>query len=102
ALAGGRAVVLDAVFLRPDEREAVEALARRAGVRFDGFWLAASRDVAAARIAARVADASDATAAVLDAQLARDAGRVAWIALDADVGAAAVAAAARAALGRRG
>jgi predicted kinase len=102
ALAAGRSAVLDAVFLREDERESAAALARRAGARFDGLWLELPRDLAAARIRERRSDVSDATVDVLDAQLAREAGPVAWPALDAGSGAEAVAEAARAALGRRG
>ena len=77
-LAAGRAVVLDAVFLRPEERAAAEDLARRAGVPFDGVWLQASPQVMAARIEARVGDASDAHRRVLDEQLARDPGPITW------------------------
>jgi predicted kinase len=95
-------VVLDAVFLRDAERAEAEAVARRAGSRFDGLWLEAPRDLAATRIRARRSDVSDATVDVLDAQLARESGPVAWTALDAGVGAEAVAEAAHAALGRRG
>ena len=102
ALAAGRSAVLDAVFLREDERESAAALARRAGARFDGLWLELPRDLAAARIRGRRSDVSDATVGVLDAQLAREAGAVAWPTLDAGRGAEAVAEAARAALGRRG
>lgn len=77
-LTAGRAVVLDAVFLRPEEREAAEHLARTAGVPFDGVWLQASPQVMAARIEARAGDASDADRRVLDDQLARDPGPITW------------------------
>jgi len=70
-LRAGRGVVLDAVFQRPEERAAAAAVASVIGCRFDGIWLTADRATAAARIAARRGDASDATGAVLDAQLAR-------------------------------
>ncbi|HVY34536.1 MAG TPA: AAA family ATPase [Caulobacteraceae bacterium] len=78
ALTAGRAVVLDAVFLRPEERQAAEDLARRAGVPFDGVWVQASPEVMAARIEARIGDASDADRRVLDEQLARDPGPITW------------------------
>ena len=81
ALRAGHAVIADAAFLRPLERDAIEAAA--AGARFDGIWLAAPRAVLEARIAARTGDASDADAAVLAAAAARDAGPVAWQVLDA-------------------
>jgi len=83
-LRAGRSVVLDAVFQREEERDAAAAIARDAGCRFDGLWLEADRETAAARIAQRRDDASDATAGVLDQQLARDAGAPArWRAVDA-------------------
>jgi predicted kinase len=78
ALNAGQAVVLDAVFLRPRERASAEALARGAGVSFSGYWLDAPAEVMAQRIAARVADASDADQAVLEAQLGRDPGEIDW------------------------
>ncbi len=83
ALRSGHAVIADAAFLRPEERAAIEAAARAAGVRFDGVWLTAPRAVLEARIAARTGDASDADAAVLQAAAARDAGAVTWRVLDA-------------------
>ncbi len=77
-LAAGRAVVLDAVFLRPEEREAAEGVAREAGVAFEGLWLQAPLEVMAQRLAARTGDASDADAAVLEDQLKRDPGAIGW------------------------
>lgn len=70
ALAAGRAVLLDAAFLRQDERAAAAALARQAGVPFAGEWLVASPEVLRARVAARTGDASDAGPDVLERQLA--------------------------------
>ena len=79
-----RGVVLDAVFRRPEERAAAAAVAAAAGCRFDGLWLEAARGVAAERIASRRDDASDATIAVLDRQLAQDPGPVdGWRTVDA-------------------
>jgi len=84
ALMARAAVVLDAVFGRPEERAAAAAVAAAAGCRFDGMWLEAGRDVAATRIAGRRGDASDATVAVLDIQLARDPGALGdWHRIDA-------------------
>ena len=99
-LAAGRAVVLDAVFLRPDERAAAAALARRLGLRFDGLWLEAPREVAASRIASRSGDASDATASVLARQLEAAAPVTDWTTIAATGDPGAVAEAARAAVGR--
>ncbi|HWT09327.1 MAG TPA: AAA family ATPase, partial [Roseomonas sp.] len=87
ALAGGQAVVLDAVFLDPAQRAAAETVARDAGIPFDGLWLEAPIDVLRARIAGRSGDASDATEAVLLRAAAVDPGPVTWHRLVADQGA---------------
>ena len=78
ALAAGHAVVLDAVYARPEERAAVEALGREAGVGFTGLWLEAEPAVLKARVGARRGDASDATAAVVERQLSYDLGAISW------------------------
>jgi len=82
ALRQGHAAIVDGVFLRPEERDAVETLAREEGVPFQGFWLEADTDVAARRIAGRRENASDATGAVLEAQQALDPGPIAWTRVD--------------------
>ena len=82
-LAVGHAVVLDAVFLSPEERAAAKALAAELGAPFAGFWLQGQPDQLRERLAARSGDASDAVPAVLDEQLARDPGRIDWEKLDA-------------------
>jgi predicted kinase len=78
ALRFGHAVIADAVFARPAQRDAIEAVARRVGVPFDGIWLDAAPDVLRARVEARRNDASDATVAVLDQQLAYRLGAIGW------------------------
>ena len=78
ALHDGQSVIADAVFLRPDERLAIAAVARRAGAAFAGFWLTTSEMVLAQRLASRHGDASDADAAVLRFQLAQDPGVIDW------------------------
>jgi hypothetical protein len=77
-LQAGRPVVLDAVFLKPEERGAAEALARDLGVAFQGVWMETPEQVMRERIAARSGDASDADAAVLETQLTRDPGEIGW------------------------
>jgi predicted kinase len=74
----GRAVVLDAAFLEPERRAGAEALAQGLGVRFDGVWLEVEPATLRDRIALRRGDASDADLKVLEAQLERDTGPIAW------------------------
>ncbi|HEY1427246.1 MAG TPA: AAA family ATPase, partial [Caulobacteraceae bacterium] len=83
ALAAGRSVVLDAVFLLPGERAAAQALAGDAFVPFQGVWLEGEPGELRRRLAARTGDASDANAAVLAEQLTRDPGPIDWLRLDA-------------------
>jgi predicted kinase len=78
ALRGGQSVVLDAVFAKPEERKAAEALAQKVGVPFDGLWLDVPKDVAQQRVAARKGDASDATPAVIERQFGYDLGEITW------------------------
>lgn len=82
-LAAGRSVVLDAVFLRPEERTAAQELAVHCGVPFNGVWLEAPGEVLRERVAARTGDASDADVRVLESQLARDPGPISWKVVDA-------------------
>lgn len=82
-LKAGRAVVLDAVFLKPEERSRAAALANRLGAPFEGVWLDAPPDVLRGRVRGRSGDASDADVATLESQLGRDPGAIAWRRLDA-------------------
>ncbi|WP_425066440.1 AAA family ATPase [Reyranella sp.] len=77
-LRAGHSVVLDAVFARPEERAAAEALARTVGVPFRGIWLDVPKDVAQQRVTDRKGDASDATATVVERQFAYDLGHIDW------------------------
>lgn len=99
ALAAGYSVVIDAVSARPDERSAIAALARRAGVPFTGIWLEAPQALLEARVEARREDVSDATADVVRKQLRYDTGPIEWVRIDASPAPEAVVAAARRALG---
>ncbi|HLR78255.1 MAG TPA: AAA family ATPase [Burkholderiaceae bacterium] len=83
-LATGHAVIADAVFSKIDERQAIEACASRHDVPFAGVWLEANADTLIERVDARVNDPSDATADVVQQQLARDPGPVDWIRISAD------------------
>ena len=89
-LEAGRAVVVDAVFLRAEERRRIEAVASEAGARFHGVWLEAPADILRQRIAGRRNDASDADARVLDLQLAEDPGPIVWLRRASDTSAEAV------------
>jgi predicted kinase len=95
ALAGRHPVILDATFMDPGLRAAVQAQARAAGVGFVGLWLAAPMAVLEQRVGARVGDASDADVAVLRAAAARDPGPGQWRAIDATDAAVALAAVAK-------
>ncbi len=94
----GYAVVADAVFDRPHLAVAVERCAHDAGAAFAGFWLSGARDRLAARISARRDDPSDATVAVLDAQMLVGRQPSGWRPLDASMPIGRVSALAEAAL----
>jgi uncharacterized protein len=81
-LRGGFAAVVDATFLRANDREAIEAVARAAAVPFVGLWLTAPTQMMLERLQARESDASDADAEVLRSQRAQDIGAIAWRRLD--------------------
>ncbi len=78
ALQAGHAVIVDAVFLDPAERSAIEQVASDANVAFAGLWLEADEACLVERVSSRSADASDATAAVVRKQLKRSAGHLNW------------------------
>jgi len=82
-LAAGHSAILDAVFLRPDEREDARETARQADAPFSGFWLEVQPTVLENRLAGRRNDASDADVAVLRKQLAIDPGPLDWTRIDA-------------------
>jgi aminoglycoside phosphotransferase family enzyme/predicted kinase len=77
-LRAGHSVVLDAVFARPGERAAAEALAAKLGVPFEGIWLDVPKEIAQGRVAARRGDASDATPEVVERQFGYDLGEIGW------------------------
>lgn len=97
-LAAGHSVVADAVFATPEQRAAIAALARDAGVRFDGLWLETAPDIAAQRVAGRQDNVSDATVEVLRRQLSIDLGPMTWTRIDTGGSKDAALAAGRAAL----
>ncbi len=74
----GHAAVADAVFVRAEDRAAIEAAAARAGCPFVGLWLEAPERVLIDRVEHRTRDASDADARVVSGQLSRDPGAITW------------------------
>ncbi len=83
AIRAGHGAIADAVHARPQERAAIEAVARDAGVRFIGLWLEAPEPTLIERVETRRGDASDAGASVVQAQLAYDVGAIKWHRIDA-------------------
>lgn len=83
ALDAGMTVIADAVYARPDERDALEAAAADAGVPFAGFWLDAPLEVRMDRVGGRSADASDATVEFLRRAPSRECGAMRWTRIDA-------------------
>ena len=77
-LSAGHGVVVDAVHARPEEREALEDMARELGVPFRGVWLEADPETLVARVKARTGDASDADETVVRRQLTYDLGQISW------------------------
>jgi predicted kinase len=70
AISLGQSVIADGVFARRAQRLKIEAVARKAGVGFDGLCLEAPDETRVARVGSRGADASDADTAVAQAQAA--------------------------------
>lgn len=82
-VAAGHSVIADAVYARPEDRAAIERVAARADVPFDGVWLHAPEKTMIARVERRAADASDADAAIVRQQHTLDLGSLGWRRFDA-------------------
>jgi uncharacterized protein len=82
-IAAGHSAIVDAVFARAEERNALHAVALARGVEFRGILLIADIATRVDRIAARRADASDADIAVARAQESYVVGQNDWLTLDA-------------------
>ena len=82
-LEAGQSVLVDAVFLRAEERASLQAVADELGVPFSGIWLSAPEQVLLERVAGRVGDASDATPAVVRKQLELPSGPISWAPVEA-------------------
>jgi uncharacterized protein len=86
SLAAGYTAIVDATFLREEERRRIAGLAEISQVPFIGLWLEAHSDVLTARISRRGRDASDADLQVLQHQLKIDTGLIKWHRVDATCG----------------
>lgn len=81
-LAGGHPVIADAVFLTPEERRRIEAVAGEAGVPFRALWLETAPEILEERVGRRKMNASDATPVVVRMQLESDLSDLRWPRVD--------------------
>ncbi|CAN2535701.1 putative+protein [Methylocapsa aurea] len=79
----GWCVIVDAVYARESERDALEEAARGAGVPFAGFWLETDASIRDSRVGARIGDVSDATREIAARQRNYDLGEMRWTRVDA-------------------
>lgn len=82
-LAQGRSAIIDGVFARDDERDAIAALARERTVPLNGLFLVADLATRQMRIGGRRGDASDATQEVAALQEHYNIGHIRWATIDA-------------------
>lgn len=78
AAAAGHSVILDAVFSRPEERDAAEQMAKDVNVSFQGIFLHAKLAERIRRVNSRRGDASDADQVVVLAQDQYRVGKIEW------------------------
>lgn len=89
-LAAGHSVIADAVFARPADRQAIEAVAASAGVPFLGLWLDAPLPILIHRTEHRRPDPSDGNPEIVRRQHAAGVGRIDWTRIHAAEGPPAV------------
>jgi aminoglycoside phosphotransferase family enzyme/predicted kinase len=82
-VAAGHSVIVDAVFARPHERAAIAEAAQSAHLPLRGLFLTADMETRLRRVGGRTHDASDADAAVAQAQQGYDLGTLDWTPVDA-------------------
>lgn len=82
-LEAGQSVIADALFHKPEQRRAIEALALEMKVEFKGLWVDAPLDVRIERVMKRKRNPSDVkTAEELKKQLDMDVGKITWNKID--------------------
>jgi hypothetical protein len=79
----GHSAIVDAVFARPQERDAIAKAAKAVKIPLHGLFLTASLETRIARVGGRVDDASDADQSIARAQENYDLGRLEWARIDA-------------------
>ena len=99
-VAAGHAVIVDAVFARPQERAAIASATGSAEVPLQGLFLTADTETRLRRVGGRSGDASDADVTVAQAQESYALGPLAWAEVDASGTPAATLSRAKAALRR--
>jgi hypothetical protein len=82
-VAAGHSAIVDAVFATAQERDALAAAARAAKIPLRGLFLTADFLTRIARVGGRTKDASDADAAVVEAQENYEPGALTWPKIDA-------------------
>jgi aminoglycoside phosphotransferase family enzyme/predicted kinase len=81
-VAAGHSAIVDAVFAAPQERDALATAAKAAKIPVQGLFLTADLATRIARVGGRTNDASDAGAAVAQAQENYDLGALEWSKID--------------------
>jgi predicted kinase len=74
----GHSAIVDAVYARPGDRQAIERVAAEMSVPFVGIWLEVPESTLVARIEQRRNDPSDADAGVIRMQHRQQAGVMTW------------------------
>lgn len=82
-LSGQATVIVNAVFDRQADRDAIAAIGQEYAAEFVGIWLDGDRETLLRRVAARPQGTSDATVEIVDLQLSHDLGQMAWHRIDA-------------------